>query len=101
MSELDRLVDQHTNLRWTEAEIATWIKSLPIDKRNLFLDTLKKAKQAGHNVHEFACQARARVEQVDKNRPTYSFVEFLSDASIGWTLGGMIGDYRKGGIKVQ
>lgn len=97
MTALDNMVNKHNELGWTPDEIANWISGLPEDKRTIFLDGLKEAKQKGMNVHRFACKARKSVELVDqKNKANeMSVVDFLSSASIGWALGGIIDGTKK------
>lgn len=97
MTALDNLVSKHDELGWTPDEIADWISGLPEDKRIIFLDGLKEAKQNGMNVHRFACKARKSVELIDKKSKAngMSVVDFLSSASIGWALGGIIGGTKK------
>src|SRR5690606_656620 len=89
MSQLEKLIENHNEIRWTEEEIADWISRLSAEKRNLVLDGLKRAQRGGLDLHRLACQMRERSEQIErKNRPAW--YDIWSEASIGWTLGGII-----------
>lgn len=94
MSQLERMVDDHTEIRWTEAEMTRWINNLPKNDKHRFLSTLKEAKRRGLNVHEFACKARTRIEAARENNKM-SLIDFWSSATIGWSLGGLINGNKK------
>lgn len=94
MTQLDKMLDNHEECRWTQSEIADWVSSLPEDKKNVFLDHLKRARRMGKDVHRTACQLREIAEQIDtqSKQPWYVAV---SNATIGWTLGGIISGTKK------
>ncbi len=89
MSRLSDIIDEHDDIRWTKDELAEWIAGLPERKRRFFLDYLKIAKRRGMNIHRFACKARERIEAIDEKNKM-SLIDFLSSASTGWLIGGIV-----------
>jgi hypothetical protein len=94
MARLEKLIENHNELRWSEDEIAEWIGRLPVEKRDAILDCLKRARRAGLDLYPFACRMRQRAELIERrNRPTW--VDLWAEATIGWTLGGIITGTKK------
>lgn len=89
MSRLSNIIDEHDDIRWTEDELADWLSGLPERKRRFFLDYLKIAKRRGMHIHRFACKAREIMEDIDEKNKM-SLIDFLSSASTGWLIGGII-----------
>lgn len=94
MTNLNDILNNHEEIRWTQEEIADWITSLPEDKRNIFLDHLKDARRKKMDIHRVACKMRERAEQIDESKKQPWYVT-LNNAMVGWSLGGLINGNKK------
>lgn len=110
MSNYDQLLQEEKGItdRWTEQEMIDWIKSLSGPAKDYMLDIVKKAREAGCDVHYNCCVHRLKIEQFleqtkkKKKSAFWTAIDVFNGITEGIAKGKITNDINLGrGIKIR